>query len=56
MQTVYEIWFYFSTAVTVATILAELTPTNKDNIVMAKVNKFINVLSLRFKEIQQSKQ
>jgi hypothetical protein len=53
METLWLIWVWASTIVTIATIISELTPTKKDDEVMGKINAFIKIVSLRFKELQK---
>ena len=53
METLMTVWMWTSSIVTIATIISELTPTKKDDEVMGKVNAFIKVVSLRFKELQK---
>jgi hypothetical protein len=53
METLWSVWVWASTIVTIATIISELTPTKKDDEVMGKINAFIKIVSLRFKELQK---
>jgi hypothetical protein len=53
METLWSVWITGSTIVTIATIISEFTPTKKDDEVMGKINSFIKIISLRFKELQK---
>tara|TARA_R110000850_G_scaffold5341_1_gene22330 strand:- start:248 stop:409 length:162 start_codon:yes stop_codon:yes gene_type:complete len=53
METIWSVWVVISTIVTIATVISEVTPTKKDDEVMGKINSFIKIISLRFKELQK---
>ena len=53
MEALWSVWVTVSTVVTIATVISELTPTKKDDEVMGKINSFIKIVSLRFKELQK---
>jgi len=46
IEYIIEVWHIITTVVTVASAIAAITPTKKDDAIMAKVNKLISLVAL----------